>query len=378
MQVILPVVVGLAVAATVMIGFRPLASRIGLVDVPGGRKTHVGEVPVIGGIAIYVACLIVALAFGGGEVTSRAELLAAAGMMVVVGAFDDRFDLPPNTRIVAHLVAAITLVLGSGCTVRGLGDLLGFGYIGLGPFDFLFTVIATIALIHAFNMLDGLDGIAGGIALIALAGLSSHLASVDAAAGVIALGLLGAVAGFLIFNVPAAFNRRVLAFMGDAGSTLLGFSLAGLSLVAIQPGEEALPPALVLWLLPVPIIELFTSTIRRAVTGLSPLQADRGHFHHKLLDAGFSVRAIFIMYLGVSSCSAVIGLLAWKAGASDALLFYTFLAMSLVWLAATHNAKRLTPLLPEALKRGEWPRRTREVTAADAPHMLPDRQLETE
>ena len=378
MQVMPPFLLGLIIAAALMLTLRPLASRLGLVDVPGGRKTHVGEVPVIGGIAIFVAALVALLLFGQGGLIGRGEIVFAAGIMVVVGALDDRFDLPPKIRIAAHLIAAVTLVLGSGYTVQGFGDLLGFGHVGLGPFDFLFTVIATIALINAFNMLDGLDGIAGGVALIALAGLSSHLVVADATAGVIALGLLGAVAGFLIFNVPAAFNRRVLAFMGDAGSTLLGFAIAGLSLVAIQPGQESLPPALVLWLLPVPILELFTSTIRRAVTGLSPMQADRGHFHHKLLDAGFSVRAIFIMYLGVSSCSAVVGMWAWKAGATDAILFYAFLALSLVWLAATHNARRLVSLLPESLKRGDWPRRNGKSGPPADPPVLRKRRLEAE
>ena len=378
MQVIWPLLVGLVAAVALMLALRPLASLIGLVDVPGGRKTHVGEVPVIGGIAIFVGGLIPLLLFGEGGLIGRSEIVLAAGIMVVIGALDDRFDLPPNVRIAAHLVAAVTLVLGSGYTVRGFGDLLGFGQIGLGRFDFLFTVVATIALVNAFNMLDGLDGIAGGVALIALAGLSSHLVIADATAGVIALGLLGAVAGFLIFNVPAAFNRRVLAFMGDAGSTLLGFSLAGLALVAVQPGQGSMPPALVLWLLPVPILELFTSTIRRAVTGLSPMQADRGHFHHKLLDAGFSVRAIFIMYLGVSFCSAAMGLLAWKAGASDAVLFYSFLALSFVWLAGTHNARRLTPLLPESLKRGEWPRRNGKRRPPADPPTLAKPRLEAD
>jgi len=271
----------------------------------------------------------------------------------------------------------LTLVVGTSFTVRDFGDLLGLGVLSLGPFDFLFTVVAIVALINAFNMLDGLDGIAGGVALIALAGLASHLVLVDALAAVVALGLLGAVAGFLIFNVPANFNRPKLAFMGDAGSTLLGFALAGLALVAIQPSRGGLPPAVVLWLMPVPIVELFTSTIRRIVMGLSPMHADRGHVHHKLLDAGFSVRAIFIMYLASSISSAAIGLWAWKAGASDAVLFYTFLALAALWLVGTHNAKRLAPLLPESLKRGEWPRRRPRDGGPGSP-VLPQQQLKAE
>jgi UDP-GlcNAc:undecaprenyl-phosphate GlcNAc-1-phosphate transferase len=371
-----PLIVGFFLAAALMVVLRPLASRVGLVDVPGGRKTHMGEVPVIGGIAILLATFVVTLVLGDAT-PHEVEILVAAGTMVLVGALDDRFDLPPKARIVAHLAAAITLVIGTGFTVRDFGDLFGLGVVALGPFDFLFTVVAIIALINAFNMLDGLDGIAGGVALIALAGISAHLLPQDALAAVVALGMLGAVAGFLVFNVPASYNRPMLAFMGDAGSTLLGFALAGLALVAIQPSRGGMPPAVVLWLMPVPIVELFTSTIRRLLTGLSPMQADRGHFHHKLLDAGFSVRAIFILYLVGSAGSASVGMLAWKSGASDAALFVTFALLAGVWLWATHNVKRLTPFLPESLKRGEWPRRRKGEGAATAAP-LPQRQLEAE
>jgi UDP-GlcNAc:undecaprenyl-phosphate GlcNAc-1-phosphate transferase len=143
--------------------------------------------------------------------------------------------------------------------------------------------------------------------------------------------------------------------MGDAGSTLLGFLLAGLSLLAIQPSSaETLPPAVVLWLLPVPILELFTSTFRRAVTGLSPMKADRGHFHHRLRDAGFSVRAIFILYLGTSTLSALAGIWAWRSGVSEPTLFYTFLAFSCVWLVLMHHVRRIARFLPRALRRASF------------------------
>jgi UDP-GlcNAc:undecaprenyl-phosphate/decaprenyl-phosphate GlcNAc-1-phosphate transferase len=345
------------VTLTLMLVLRPVAFTLRLVDVPGGRKDHAGEVPVIGGLAMFFAALAAISAVG---IPGRGEapLLVAAALTVMVGALDDRYDLPPYTRILAHIAAAATLVLASGYTVESFGNLLGFGAINLGPFDFMFTIVATIALINGFNMLDGLDGLAGSVALIALAGLAAcFIGAQQAYAAVIALALVGSLAAFLIFNLPAKFNRSVLSFMGDAGSTLLGFALAGISLIAVQPGGAALPAVVVLWLMPIPILELFTSTFRRLMTGLSPMQADRGHFHHRLLDAGFSVKAIFILYIGVSTISAVAGLALWSVGYTDAVLFYTFAALSAVWLAAMINAKPLAAKLPEFLKRGQLPRR---------------------
>jgi hypothetical protein len=83
------------------------------------------------------------------------------------------------------------------------------------------------------------------------------------------------------------------------------------------------------------------------------MQADRGHFHHRLLDAGFSVRAVFILYLGVSTISAVAGIWLWKAGVGEPVLFYVFLTLSAVWLVGIHNAKALAGHLPASLRRGK-------------------------
>ncbi len=350
-----PIFIGFLVTMTLMLALRPIAPQLGLVDVPGGRKTHSGEVPVIGGIAMFAGLMAAVLAVNVSW-HGEAALLVASALMVIIGALDDRFDLPPYARLVAHIAAAMTLVLASGYTVESLGDLFGAGDIHLAPADFIFTVVAAIALINGFNMLDGLDGLAGGVALVAVLGLSFHfLGSQTVAAAIVSLGLVGSISAFLIFNLPARFNRPVLAFMGDAGSTLLGFMLAGLSLVAVQPTGEGLPPVLVLWLLPVPVLELFASTIRRAVTGLSPMQADRGHFHHRLLDAGFSVRAIFILYTAVSVISAIVGLWMWSLGALESTLLYAFVALSGVWLVAIRNARTFGRFLPESLRRGKLP-----------------------
>jgi UDP-GlcNAc:undecaprenyl-phosphate GlcNAc-1-phosphate transferase len=357
LKAIAPLLIGFLVSVTMMLALRPVATQLGLVDVPGGRKTHVGEVPVIGGIAIFFGLLAAVLSMNVVGGPGGAAMLVSAGVMVIVGALDDRFDLPPNVRILAHLAAVLTMVLASGLTVDSLGNLFGLGEASLGRMAFIFTVVAAIALINAFNMLDGLDGLAGGAALIALSGLAYYFVSHHAGiAGIVSLSLVGAIGAFMIFNVPWSFNRPLLAFMGDAGSTLLGFVMAALALIAVQPRTGgALPPVVVLWLLPVPILELFTSTFRRLVTGLSPMKADRGHFHHKLLDAGFSVRAIFLLYMGASSVSAVAGLWMWQAGVSEPVLFYSFLVLSLIWLAGTHSAKRLAVYLPESLKRGQLP-----------------------
>ena len=358
--------IGFLVSITLMFVLRPIALRIGLVDMPGGRKTHSGEVPVIGGLAMFSALLVASLA-GVIETGLAAPLLAASGLMVLVGMLDDLFDLPPNVRLLAHIAAAATLVLATGLTVSSLGDLLGLGEIRLRFLAWPFTVVAAIALINAFNMLDGMDGLAGGVGLVALAGFAWAFAQAGHwPASAFSTAILGAVLAFLIFNVPAGFNRGVLAFMGDAGSTLLGFLLAGLGLAAVQPNPHAMDPIVMLWLMPIPIFELFVSTFRRLFKGRSPLRADRGHFHHALLKAGFSVRAIFVTYLVVSILMALTGLVGSAHGIGEPALFFGFVAAGTIWILTVRNAQAIAALLPRHLQRGLTPGSVAPVAGASS------------
>ena len=300
--------IGFLVSVTLMFALRPIALRLGLVDSPGGRKTHSGEVPVIGGLAMFSGLLVAAMA-GAIQSSLAGPLLAASGLMVVVGLLDDVFDLPPNVRLLAHIAAATTLVLATGFTVTGLGDLFGIGEIPLGPLAWPFTVVAAIALINAFNMLDGMDGLAGGVGLVALAGLAVAFAQADQlGAAAISAAMLGAVLAFLVFNVPARFNRGVLAFMGDSGSTSAWLPARGARARRRSTG----PPGPRAGAVALADAHTDLRTVREHVSSPVPgplaAKADRGHFHHALLAAGFSVRAIFLTYLGVSVACAALGL----------------------------------------------------------------------
>lgn len=344
-------IIAFLITAALLLVLRPLASAIGLVDHPGGRKTHSGVIPVIGGIAMMGGVLIAG--FMGGELGHQGNVvLLAALFMVLIGALDDRFDLAPQFRLFAHAAAAITLAYGSGFVVPDLGNLLGYGNIGTGWLALPFTVIACMALINAFNMLDGLDGLASGCGLVAFAGFSAiavlHGAPTSA---VLACSMLGACCGFLIFNVPARFNRELRTFMGDAGSTLLGFVLACVALLLIQPTRADIPPVFILWMMPIPIFELFTSTARRLMRGMSPMRADDGHFHYRLVKAGFSVRLVFALYVAISGFAAWGGIAALQAGTPEPLMFGLFVAFFVAWLAFVHFAPAIGARLPMRLRR---------------------------
>lgn len=338
--------------ATLLFVLRPVAAAVGLLDRPGGHKKHFGDIPVIGGIAIFAGAGLAAL---GGEGLGHhgTMLIVTSAMLVMMGAVDDRFDLPASVRLMGHLTAAVLLVYGSGFRVDSLGDLFGSGPVALGAAAWPFTVVACIALINAFNMLDGMDGLAGGVAVVAFAGVAllatSHTGSPVAL--LVSCCMIGALSAFLLFNLPASFNRRVRTFMGDAGSTLLGFVLAALALGLVQPTRAAISPICVLWLVPIPIFELFASTTRRALQGKSPLAADNGHFHHRLMAAGFSVRAIFFTYFTFTVLSVAAGVVACRVGQPESVLFVGFCALFAAWMAFVALAPRIAGHLPRGWHR---------------------------
>lgn len=351
MHVIPASIASFLVSCAMLFALRPFAQVVGLIDKPGGRKTHHGEVPVVGGIAMFAGLLVAAMG-GTAQAGAGVSMLVVAAFMVVLGALDDRFDLPPRIRLFAHLAAAVALVYTTGFVVASLGDLVGWRELSLGWGSLPFTVVAIVALINAFNMLDGLDGLAGSAGLVALGGMVV-VASEGAEASVllIAGSMFGAVAAFLMFNLPTHMNRSIRTFMGDAGSTLLGFVLAGLALTLVQPGPAKLSPIMVLWMMPIPIFELFTSTARRIVRGMSPTEADTGHFHHRLVRAGMSVRAICALYFVVSVASCAFGIWADRVDVPEPLMFVGFCLMFGAWLALVRVADRVVPLLPQWFQR---------------------------
>ena len=351
MQVIPASVASFLVTCTMLLALRPFAEVVGLVDKPGGRKTHHGEVPVVGGIAMFAGLLVAAV--GGTALESGGlNILMVAAFMVVLGALDDRFNLPPRVRLFAHLSAAVALVYSTGYVVRDLGDLFGLGELGLSWGALPFTVVSIVALINAFNMLDGLDGLAGSVGLVALAGIMI-VASMGALPGVVLVAgsMLGSVAAFLMFNLPTHVNRPIRTFMGDAGSTLLGFLLAGLSLKLVQPTLADLKPIIALWMMPIPIFELFSSTARRVINGMPPTQADSGHFHHILIRAGLSVRAICTLYFLVSVGCCSFGVWAYRVDLPESLLFAAFCLAFAIWALAVRSTHRVVDLLPRWFRR---------------------------
>lgn len=352
-----PALASFFVTVFAIYALRPLAVAIDLIDRPGGRKTHNGDVPIVGGIAMFLG-LVTGFGLVPYASSVRPEFLAACSILVTIGLFDDRFELSPWTRLPVQAAAAILMIVGTGATVKTLGHLPGGVDVSLsGLTADAFTVLITIAAINAFNMLDGMDGLAGATALTALLGLcylawSKGLDSIT----VLSLVIAGAVSAFLLFNVPANHNRAVRCFMGDSGSTLLGFAVAWICIRISQGPIQATAPVTTLWIVALPLYELIWTTLRRLIRGVSPFRPDRSHFHHLLLQAGLGVRGAFVIYVCIALALAVTGVVLSQRGIGDWQSLLLLAVAGVAVIRFMYRADLVWKLLPLTLRQPSYAR----------------------
>lgn len=302
------VVLGIALlgALTVTELLRVVAVRMRVVDEPGGRRVHRRPTPRLGGIGIVwgFLCSIgwVALLTGGegplaGQSTLVLGLLVAALGMAMLGQMDDRWSLPATAKLAVGIGAALVL-WGTGWRLEAVG-VPGVGAWSLGMWSLPATVAWVVLVTNAVNLVDGLDGLAGGVGFLVCVGLLM-LPGQGAAERTLALALAGALLGFLWFNLHPA-----LIFMGDAGSLFVGIMLAALTLRVPEAAATGAFPLVPLLLLVVPlgdtthaIVRRSWAALREAPSFLSALRSlprrvfapDRGHVHHRLQDAGLTPR----------------------------------------------------------------------------------------
>lgn len=321
--------IALAFAVTVILTFilRPIALHLRLTDKPGGRKRHEGEVPLVGGIAMLIGLIVAALI--SAQTAGGWAFLVPAALLVTVGVIDDRYGIGAATRLVAQIGAALVMMIGGGLYLRDIGDPFGTGLLGLGFLAIPLSVVMVVSVINAFNFIDGIDGLAASMTLIALAG-GMLLAGGRAPAESVAVMACGAILGFLPFNFPAYRNRHLRTFMGDAGSTLLGFLVVWFALTICQGPDRSMSPVVALWFVLMPLADFFSCFVRRMVRGKMPLQAGREHFHYMLMRAGLSGRQVLGVLVGLGLCYAAVGLIAARYGLPDWALFapwFTLLAV---------------------------------------------------
>jgi len=339
----------LCISAALAYVLTPLASRLGrwlgIVDRPGGRRAHEGEVPRLGGVVLFIPFVIaIGAAAWRGALTagySADDFTRLTGLLIgglgafIFGLIDDRFDLPPRHQFIFQFLLSLIAV----ATLLWLErfTLPIFGYVELetypwGPWVYVpLTILWMTGMMNTVNWLDGLGGLASGVGVILCLVLAVHMHHVgQPSVALLPLALLGALLGFLPYNVAPS---RV--FLGSAGAFFLGYALGGLGLIA---GGRV---ATVLLVMGLPIVDVAWQIFDRVRHRRSPAEAGRGHLHFRLLDLGLSERAIVLLYWGFCALFGVLALAV--SSRLHKLLALVVIAVVVIVVLAVLSRKELPP-----------------------------------
>jgi len=310
-------------SAALALFLTPLIGRgstvLGLVDAPGGRKVHTESVPRLGGLAVVAAAalsLVLVQALVPPDDTPLGPalhpLIAGAALIFIIGLVDDIRGLGPLPKLAVELIAA-TIVMVSGLLIERV-TILGLTW-PLGWMAYPVTAVWLVGMTNAFNLIDGVDGLAPGISALAGAACGAILiVRGHQPEAMLLAAFVGAMLGFLVYNfAPASI------FLGDSGSLLAGFLLASTAIAGWQKGATALASAVPLLIFALPIADSGTTLVRRMVArpadGRSVgailrriAEPDREHIHHRLLGLGWSVRRTVIILYGVTALLSILAL----------------------------------------------------------------------
>jgi UDP-GlcNAc:undecaprenyl-phosphate GlcNAc-1-phosphate transferase len=332
-----------------------VAPRIGLMDLPHGRKIHKGAIPLTGGIAMFIGFVLPAMAMVPQD---GAEWAVLAGLTILMsaGLLDDLFDVTPWLKLAAQTTAALVMILPN-ANYLSLGSLLQVDILASPIISIPLTCVLIVGIINAFNLVDGIDGLAGGAAAAALFWLltAAWLTGRTDTSAYISL-LLFAVLGFLIYNMRHPWRRQASAFMGDAGSMLLGGTI-GIFIVRLANGveDDAAPLPALLWTVAIPVCDIACVTVVRLSQGRNPMTPDHNHIHYLLLNIGLSPCAATAVLVVLCLVLGGIGILGWRLGLSLSILLIGLAIpfvchLYFVWLYRKRERPSVTATATRALQ----------------------------
>ena len=321
----------------------PLARKFGWVDSPDHRKQHSGDIPLVGGPAMFLASLA-ALAWLGGW-NEPTHVLAWSSLIVfLTGLVDDRRHVRVPLRFGLQILALLCMIFAGGVVLNNFGNLFWERMLGLGPLAVPITVFSALGVINAFNMIDGLDGLSSSLALVALGGMAffAGLAGFYIEHTILLI-VFAAVLGFLLLNFRFPWRERARVFMGDSGSSWLGFVLAWFFIALSQDDPvanvtRAYAPIIAIWLFGLPLMDTTYVMLRRARLREPIFGADRRHLHHLFQRTGFSVRQTWAVMIGAALLMALVGIVAELRGWPEWVMFYAYIALSLCYFLLMNRA----------------------------------------
>ena len=324
-----------------------LARRLTIIDVPGTRHVHAKSISNIGGVAIFLSmmCLIIPVLFLSNVIGDAFRdilpelivLLSAGGFMFFVGLIDDIKikGLRARIKFLTQMAAAIA-VCAVGIRIKSVAvaDWLTLDF---GWFSWPLTLLWIVGITNAVNLSDGLDGLAAGISAMACGVIAVFAVySGQVVMAVLMLAMLGSLTGFLFFN----FNPAKI-FMGDCGSMFLGFTIASSSVLCSTKSPVLVGLALPVLALGIPIFDTLFSMLRRFLGRRSMFAADRGHFHHRLIDLGLKQRHVVITAYAITLLSTGLGMFMMVTRNINSLIVFGCILLLLLLLFRVVGAVRL-------------------------------------
>lgn len=285
---------------------RKMAKRVGLVDKPNFRKRHQGLIPLVGGISVY-AGICFTFSIANYYIPHAALYLSCAGVLVFVGALDDRYDISVKIRALIQALIAVIMMTEGKLYLSSLGYIFGTWEMVLGPFGYLLTLFAVWAAINAFNMVDGIDGLLGGLSCVSFAAIGIILwFDGQISLAMWCFAMIAAILPYIMLNL-GVLGRRYKVFMGDAGSTFIGFTLIWILMETTQGKTHPISPVTALWIIAIPLMDMVAIMYRRLRKGMSPFSPDRQHIHHLIMRAGFTSRQAFVLITLAAALLASVG-----------------------------------------------------------------------
>ncbi|MFC3121962.1 UDP-N-acetylglucosamine--undecaprenyl-phosphate N-acetylglucosaminephosphotransferase [Agaribacter flavus] len=340
-----PIIITALITSVLLVVMTPVAHFLGLVDIPNYRKNHSGNIPLTGGLAMFMGILFASL-ITDVVFQNNPMFLTSAAFIVLLGMLDDRFDLSAKGRLFCQFVVSALMVWVADNYVVNLGDIFGFGALHIPTLGYVFTMVCVVGVINAFNMIDGIDGLAGGMSLVVLFSVIVLMYVQGDLSGITApLVIAAAIVPFLAFNLSIKGFKGNKIFMGDAGSMFIGLAIVWLLVENAGSTDSTFRPITAVWLIGLPLMDMAAIMIRRARKGRSVLQPDKHHLHNIFIRAGFSPFAalLSILLMGVAFCTVAV--ISEVYLIPEYIMFYAFIATLAVFTGVLLNIWKILRLI---------------------------------
>jgi len=343
MQIILQLIASFLLALSISLYAVPIivnvVHKLNLFDKPTERSAAIKPVPTLGGIAIFISFVLAStIGMSGYEISELVYIIVAAVLIFFVGLKDDVVSLSPRKKIIAEIIAASILIFLADIRFTNLHGLLGFWEIGIVP-SFLIICYIFILVIKAFNLMDGIVGLAAGLSMLAAIVFGGwFFISSNYSYAILSFSLVGAIAGFFCYNV---YGKKNKIFMGDTGSLLLGTIISvlmirfnELNIDQTQPYAIASSPGVSLGIIFYPIFDTVRVTLIRIINRRSPFSADKNHLHHRLLLLGNSHKKSTYLIIGMNVIFILLVYIIRDHGPLRLMVYTTFIGSVLFMIPA--------------------------------------------